>query len=265
VTVISRYGDLDATLDVHNATLAILLAHRSVRKFRSDPVTDEQLSALVAAAQSAATSSNLQPWSLVAVRDEQRKARLAKLANDQKFIAEAPLFLIWVADLGRARRIAVRAGAALEGADYLESTIIGFVDTALAAQNAVVAAESLGLGTVFVGALRNHPDLVATELGLEPHAVATFGLAVGIPDPTEHAGIKPRLPQGAVLHHERYDATAADAHIASYDVRLADYNTRHGLPGRWTDRVLARLAGPHSLSGRHVLRAQLERLGLPSR
>ncbi|WP_319447868.1 MULTISPECIES: hypothetical protein [unclassified Mycobacterium] len=52
---------------------------------------------------------------------------------------------------------------------------------------------------------------------------------------------------------------------ATLDVRLADYNTRHGLPGRWTDRVLARLAGPHSLSGRHVLRAQLERLGLPSR
>jgi hypothetical protein len=170
-----------------------------------------------------------------------------------------------VADLGRARRIADRAGATLEGADYLESTIIGFVDTALAAQNAVVAAESPGLGTVFVGALRNHPDLVATELGLAPHAVATFGLAVGIPDPAEHAGIKPRLPQAAVLHHERYDATAADAHIASYDVRLADYNTRHGLPGQWTDRVLARLAGPHSLSGRHVLRAQLERLGLPSR
>ncbi|MDR6322219.1 hypothetical protein J3R03_006415 [Actinoplanes couchii] len=89
----------------------------------------------------------------------------------------------------------------MDGADYLETTVIGFVDTALAAQNAVVAAESLGLGTVFVGAVRNHPEEVADELGLPPHAVAAFGLAVGEPDPDEAAGIKPRLPQAAVLEH----------------------------------------------------------------
>ncbi|TGB40345.1 NADPH-dependent oxidoreductase [Mycolicibacterium peregrinum] len=265
MTVIARYGDIDAVLGVHNETLALQLAHRSVRKFTAKPVTDEQLSALVAAAQSASTSSNLQPWSVIAVRDPQHKARLAALANNQQFINEAPLFLVWVADLGRARRLAQRAGAALDGADYLETTIIGFVDTALAAQNAVVAAESLGLGAVFVGAIRNHPEEVAAELRLPPHAVATFGLAVGTPDPTENAGIKPRLPQAAVLHREQYDAEVADSYLPGYDERLAVYNTRYGLSGSWSERVLSRLAGPHSLSGRHRLREQLERLGLPSR
>ncbi len=262
MTVIARYADIDATLGVHNDTLALQLAHRSVRKFLPGAVTDEQLTGLIAAAQSAPTSSNLQPWSVVAVRDPHRKARLAVLANNQQFINDAPLFLVWVADLGRARRIAERAGAPLDGADYLETTIIGFVDTALAAQNAVVAAESLGLGTVFVGAIRNHPEEVAAELALPPHAVATFGLAVGIPDPTENAGIKPRLPQEAVLHREQYDAGAADAHVPAYDERLAAYHTRHGLTGTWSGRVLARLAGPQSLSGRHRLRTQLGRLGL---
>jgi nitroreductase len=114
VTVISRYGDRDAALGIHNETLALQLAHRSVRKFSPQPVTDEQLSALVAAAQSAATSSNLQPWRVVAVRDPERKARSATLANDQQFINEASLFLVWVADLGRARRLAERAGTPLE-------------------------------------------------------------------------------------------------------------------------------------------------------
>jgi len=265
VTVISRYGDADAALDVHNPTLATQLAHRSVRKFTSEPVTDAQLQAMVAAAQSAATSSNLQPWSVIAVRDHARKARLAVLAAEQQFIDDAPLLLVWVADLGRARRLAQRAASPLDGADYLETTIIGFIDTALAAQNAVVAAESLGLGTVFVGAVRNHPEEIAAELALPAHAVAAFGLAVGTPDPTENAGIKPRLPQAAVLHHEHYDAGAADAHIDVYDGRLAAYNHRFGLPGNWTERVLARLAGPQSLSGRHRLREHLDRLGLPSR
>lgn len=265
MTVTARYADPEATLNVASEILTLQLAHRSVRRFTRRPVADGELAALVAAAQSASTSSNLQAWSVIAVRDPERKARLATLAGNQQFINAAPLFLIWVADLSRARRLAERAGTALEAADYLESTILGFVDAALAAQNAVVAAESLGLGTVFVGAIRNRPEEVAAELGLPPRAVAAFGLAVGTPDPTEHAGIKPRLPQAAVLHHERYDAATADSHIPTYDERLGEYNARHGAPGNWSERVLARLAGPQSLSGRHRLREALTGLGLPSR
>ncbi|MFI5934657.1 NADPH-dependent oxidoreductase [Actinoplanes sp. NPDC051494] len=261
----ARYGDPSLQLEGLNDVLRSQLGRRSVRAFTDRPVTDAELTALIAAAQSAPTSSNLQPWSVIAVRDPARKARLAVLAGDQDFVARAPLFLIWVADLGRARRLAARAGTRVDATDYLETTVIGFVDTALAAQNAVVAATSLGLGSVFVGAVRNHPEQIAAELGLPPHTVAAFGLAVGTPDPTEQADVKPRLPQAAVLHHEQYDAPAADAHIATYDERLTAYNTRFGLPGNWSDRVLARLHGPASMAGRHHLRAILERLGLPSR
>lgn len=263
--VTSRYGDDAAQLGVRSDVIELQLAHRSVRRFAPGEVSDEQLHALVAAAQSAPTSSNLQPWSVVAVRDRERKARLARLAAGQRFVEDASLLLVWVADLGRARRLAERAGVAVDAADYLETTIIGFVDASLAAQNAVVAAESLGLGTVFVGAIRNHPREVAAELGLPPHAVATFGLAVGVPDPCENAGVKPRLPQAAVLHHERYDAESADRQIAAYDDRLASYNARHGLSGAWSERVLTRLSGPESMAGRHELRQVLEELGLPSR
>jgi nitroreductase len=259
-----RYGVPELALGVGNEVLALQLARRSVRRFGPRPVTDDELTALVAAAQSAPTSSNLQPWSVVAVRDPARKARLAALAGGQDFVAAAPLFLVWVADLGRARRLAERAGTEVSATDYLETTLIGFVDTALAAQNAVLAAASLGLGSVFVGAVRNHPAEVAAELRLPPHAVAAFGLAVGAPDPDEPAGVKPRLPQAAVLHREQYDA-GADRHIAAYDERLAAYNSRFGLPGDWSGRVLARLRGPESMAGRHRLRQTLEALGLPSR
>ncbi|MEO3925035.1 nitroreductase family protein [Micromonosporaceae bacterium B7E4] len=265
MTAAARYGDPAAVLAVASEVLNLQLAHRSVRKFGPREVTDDELTALIAAAQSAPTSSNLQAWSVVAVRDPARKARLAGLAGNQAFVAQAPLFLVWVADLDRARRLAARAGREVAAADYLETTIIGFVDTALAAQNAVVAAASLGLGSVFVGAIRNRPAEVAAELKLPPHAVATFGLAVGAPDPTEQADIKPRLPQAAVLHSEQYDAVAADAHIASYDKILSGYNARFGLSGNWSSRVVDRLRGPASMAGRHRLREILERLGLPSR
>lgn len=266
MTVLARYGDPRHVPETAtNEVLELQLAHRSVRRFRPDPVSEAELAALVAAAQSAATSSNLQAWSVVAVRDPEHKARLGALANNQESILTAPLFLVWVADLGRHRRLALRSQRQLAAADYLESTVVGFIDTALAAQNAVLAAESLGLGTVFIGALRNRPEEVAAELRLPAHAIAAFGLAIGTPDPAEQAGIKPRLPQAAVLHQETFDAEVADSHISGYDTRLSAYNVRYGQPGNWSDRVLNRLAGPESLHGRHRLRDALEGLGLPSR
>ncbi|GAA1660197.1 NADPH-dependent oxidoreductase [Glycomyces endophyticus] len=264
MSVTARYGDPAARLDAVNDIVRVQLAHRSVRRFGPRDVTEAELTTLVAAAQSAPTSSNLQPWSVIAVRDPERKARLAHLAGQQDFIAQAPLFLVWIADLGRARRLAARRGASVDAADYLETTLIGFIDTALAAQNAVTAAESLGLGSVFVGAIRNRTEEVAAELKLPPHTVAAFGLAVGEPDPDEAADVKPRLPQAAVLHREQY-TEAADDHIDDYDGRLAAYNARFGLAGNWSDRVLARLKGPESMGGRHRLRSVLESLGFPSR
>ncbi len=198
-----RYGDSDLPpLALSNETLTVQLAHRSVRSFLPDPVGDEHLEAMVAAAQSAPTSSNLQAWSVVAVRDPAHRSRLAALAAEQRFVEEAPLLLVWLADLGRARRLAARHERPLAGADYLESTFLAFLDATLAAQNAVVAAESLGLGTVCVGAIRNRPEDVARELDLPPHVFAVFGLAVGWPDPDERSGVKPRLPQSAVVHRE---------------------------------------------------------------
>jgi nitroreductase len=266
MTIIERYADPELTLTAHNDVLALQLAHRSVREFAAEPVTDAQLAAIVAAAQSASTSSNLQSWSVIAVRDEEQKSRLGSFTGpgNQRFIEQAPLFLLWIADLGRARRLAARFELPLEGADYLEATLVAFIDAALAAQNAVIAAESLGLGAVYVGGIRNHPVEVAAALELPPHAVAAFGMAVGVPDPSEAAGIKPRLPQAAVLHHDRYDAPAADAHIPMYDERLSGYNARYGMPGNWSERVVKRLASAESLNGRHRMRETLKKLGLPS-
>ncbi len=261
----ARYGDPGFVLHATSPVIEHQLRHRSVRAFLPAPVTEEELRAVVAAASSASTSSNLQAWSVVAVTDPERKRRLSDLAARQQFIVQAPLFLVWVADLDRNHRLAERHGKPLDATVYLESTLLAVIDTALAAQNAVVALESLGLGSVFVGAVRNHPEEFAAELGLPPHTAAVFGLAVGHPDPAEDADTKPRLPQSAVLHRETYDAGRADTDLPAYDERLAAYNGAHGLTGAWSERVLGRLAGAAGLAGRDTLRDSLERRGLPSR
>jgi nitroreductase len=245
--------------------LASQLAHRSVRSYKSDPVSDETLTALIAAAQSAPTSGNLQLWSVVAVRDEGRRHRLAELAGEQQFIADAPLFLVWLADLARARHVTEEIGSATaEGADFVEAALLGFVDVALAAQNAALAAESLGLGTVFVGAIRNRPLEVAAELDLPPNVFPVFGLVVGHPDRLEET-VKPRLPQQAVLHHERYELAPQAVHLTTYEQTLNSYYSAAGLPVSWTQRVAARFGSVAGLKGREHLREALRIRGFQLR
>jgi nitroreductase len=151
-----------------NEVLDTILNHRSVRAFLPRALPAGTLELLVAAAQSASTSSNLQFWSVVAVQEPDRKSRLAELAGQQQFIRDAPLLLVWLADLSRLDRIAADQ-AQVDGTHYLEEFIVGVVDAALAAQSALIAAESLGLGGVYIGAMRNLPEQVAVELALPPH------------------------------------------------------------------------------------------------
>jgi nitroreductase len=266
----ARYGGaVPAAGASMNAVLENLLSHRSVRAFRPDTLQEGVLETLVAAAQSAPTSSNMQSWSVVAVRDPDRKARLAELSARQGFIRQAPLFLAFLADTSRLDRLGQREGQALEGLQYLESFLVAAVDAALAAQNAVVAAESLGLGTVYVGGLRNRPEEVAAELGLPPGVMAVFGLAVGVPDGQVQTAIKPRLPQSLVLHHERYavSADAEAAQVAAYDTALAGFSESQGMGAGhgWVRRMLTRVASGASLSGRDKMHGILQRLGFPLR
>lgn len=260
----ARYGSASGPSDgiAVNDVLRTILGHRSVRAFQPDPLPAGTLETLVAAAQSGATSSNLQAWSVVAVEDPARRARFAELAGAQGFIRQAPLFLAWLADLSRLDRVARERVEPLEGVRYLEAFMVALVDAALAAQNAALAAESLGLGCVYVGALRNHPEAVAAELGLPPDCMAVFGLSVGVPDAARAAAVKPRLPQSVVLHRERY-ATAQEAgEVRRYDADLAAFSARNGMgEAGWTDRVLARVGTVAALRGRDRMREALNAMG----
>ena len=262
----ARYGVPQADPDMLNGTVRLLLAHRSVRAYLPDRLPPGTLETLVAAAQSAATSSNLQAWSVVAVEDPGRKARLAEIAGGQKHMLRCPLLLVWLVDLSRLDRVGAASGRALEGLDYLETFLVGVVDAAMAAQNAVVALEAMGLGGVYIGALRNDPAAVALELGLPPRVMAAFGLCVGYPDPARPGEVKPRLPQAAVLHREQYDAAREADAVAAYDATLTGFSDRHGMPEQsWTGRVIGRVGTRAALRGRDRMRAVLGALGFPLR
>ena len=256
----ARYGAADRpAAGAMNDVIRSLMAHRSVRAYLPATLPDGTLQTLIAAAQSAATSSNMQYWSVVAVTDPATKAVMADVARGQDHIRQCPLLLVFLADQSRLNRVIAAAGKTMPTLEYQEAFTVAAIDAGLAAQNATVAAESLGLGTVYIGALRNDPELVAKTLGLPPHVMAVFGLCVGYPDTANMSDIKPRLPQSAVLFHERYTPQDEAAQVARYDDVLGEFSRRQGMAAdTWTGRVLQRLSGSN---GREGMRAAMRRLG----
>ena len=218
-------------------------AHRSIRRYRPDPLPAGMLEAIVRCAQMASTSSYLQQYSVVAIQDPARKDRLAALCGDQDHIRQCPTFLAFCADLYRLKRACEREGTQLQ-AGYLEAFLVATVDAALVAQNAALAAESLGLGIVYIGGIRNNPAQVIAELELPPLVFPITGMCLGYP--AESPALKPRLPLPSVLHRERYAAGETDAHLDAYDKAILAAGTFRqqdtGEAYGWAARAARRMA-----------------------
>ncbi|HUU45841.1 MAG TPA: NADPH-dependent oxidoreductase [Acidobacteriota bacterium] len=223
-----------------NPTITSLRAHHSIRRFTSEPVTDAELETILTTGQRASTSSNLQSYSVIVVRDQERKAKLAELCGGQRQVAECPVFLAHCADLNRAKMLCDAAGYEFR-AQCIEFFILAVIDAAIFAEKTLDAAEAIGLGGCMIGGARNKPFEIAELLGLPPLVFIAFGMTLGRPDPEHVPAQRPRLPLAGIVHHERYDtAHLAEAH-AEYDCltratglyqRRLDLSSR--LPG-WRD------------------------------
>ena len=258
-----RYGQLQASI-ISAALDPVFLRHRSVRAYSDRPLSEGTIEALVAAAQSASTSSNLQAWSVISIEKEETRRKLSELAGGQRHVAAAPLQLVWLADLSRLHAAAGEHNIVADGVDFLEVFLVSVIDAAIAAQNAAMAAESMGLGMVYIGALRNHPEQVAELLCLPERCFAVFGMCVGYADDKKPAQIKPRLPQAAVWFKEKYDIINQPEHVAAYDEEsLRFYRAQNMEQKQWSIHSGNRIRGPESLNGRDQLSYALIRLGFP--
>ena len=261
-----RYGDSELPpLPLSNETLAVQLAHRSVRSFLPDPVGDEHLEAVVAAAQSAPTSSNLQAWSVVAVRDPARKSRLAALAAEQRFVEEARCSSCGsptsVAPAGSLRATSDRSPAPTISSppSWRSSTPRSPPRTPSSPRSR--SGSGLSAWARSATGRRTWPASSTSHPTSSRSSVSRWAG----PTPTSGPGssLVSRSPRSCIASGTTQPR--ADAGIDGYDARLRAYNRRVGLAGGWTERVLRRLAGPGSLAGRDRIRDALVGLGLPSR
>jgi nitroreductase len=231
--------------------LAPFLRHRSIRRFSAEPVSEELMSALISAAQSAATSSNLQLWSVVSVQDSERREALAQRCDNYNHIREASWFLCFLADHYRLKHAAAKIGENAEGLAYAEFYTMAVVDAALAAERLVCAAESIGLGICYIGALRNDAQFVKETLGLPEGTFGVFGLCIGWPEEPVTSHIKPRLAQSAIWHRETYDL---NVDVSDYDRRMRAFYESEKMKGdvTWSMRS-GRRVDEHHMTGREIL------------
>lgn len=248
-----------------NETVALMLRHKSVRKYTNQPVSDHDLDLIITAAQSASSSSITQTWSVIAIRDKQRLKRISELIGGRDYVENCGLFLVWVADFRRAEHVIKSQGVTPEDFGYLENTLVSFTDIGISSQNALLAAESLGLGGVYVGSLRNNPEGITTELQIPVNAFPALGMCIGHPDPLEGTGIKPRLPLEAVLHLEKYNDEAWQTGVEVFEKNYTEYFAEQGTENAsWIRSIVKRLGSVAGMHGRENMKEKLAKQGLAS-
>lgn len=207
-----------------NPTIEQLKSHRSIRKFIDQPVSRELLEELIRAGQGAATSSHVQAYTVIHVKNAENREKIAELAGGQSYVATCGAFLMFCADMKRPTEAAERTGARVVRG-MTEQLLVASVDTALMAQNVAVAAESEGLGICYIGGVRNNPQAVSDLLGLPNHVYPVFGMCLGYPG--HQPDVKPRLPVEAILKEDSYsdDREQVEAFDATMHVY---YQSRKG-------------------------------------
>ena len=226
-----------------NPVMQTMLNHRSVRNYQDRPIDPQLFEQILRCGQAASSSSFIQAYSVIRVTDADSRKRIASAAGEQAWIIEAAEFLVLCADLQRIEYACDknRAGA-LQG--YTEHFIAATVDTALMAQNILLAAESAGLGGVFIGGIRNDPERVSDCLQLPQQVDPAFGLCLGWP--AQQPEQKPRLPLPAILHEDEYRQQDLRQQVDDYDQVVARYYRQRGSQARlsnWSQQTAQAIQG----------------------
>lgn len=213
-------------------TIELICGHRSIRHFTDEPISEAQREAIINSARATSSSSFLQCSSIIRITDKALREELVTLTGGQKHVAQAAEFWVFCADFNRHLQICPDAQLGLA-----EQLLLGVVDTAMMAQNALIAAESLGLGGVYIGGLRNNIEAVTKLLKLPQHVLPLFGLCLGWP--ADNPDLKPRLPASILVHENSYQPLDKGA-LAQYDEQLAEYYLTRGSNNRrdtWSDHI----------------------------
>jgi nitroreductase len=205
--------------DHSNEIIRLLLERASLRDFADTPIPDEVLNTILEARCHAASGGNLQPYSVIVIRDQKMRVKLAKMCW-QKFMAKAPVHLLFCIDWHRNARWSELSAAPFDAQDSFRHFWISFQDTMICAQTICTAADAMGLGTVYIGTIMEYFDKLPKMFHLPHHVLPVVLLCLGYPA-TKPAPRLKLLPP-IIAHDEKY-ADADDASLmAAYERKYPD-------------------------------------------
>ena len=185
--------------------------HRSIRRYKPDPVSEDVLNEILEAGIRASSSGNMQSYSLIVTRDPDLKQELLEPHLQQRMVVEAPVLITFCADFNRMRRW-LALSEAPANFDNFFSFLVGAIDAVLVSQNVALAAESRGLGICYLGSTLSSCDRIAEILKLPEQVMPVTGFVLGYPD--QDPDLRYRLPREGLVHQETYQ-TYSDQDIAA--------------------------------------------------
>ncbi len=191
--------------------LDFITQHRSIRRYKADPVPEALLTEILEAGIRASSSGNMQSYSIIITRDAALRQRLLEPHMQQRMVVEAPVLLTFCADFNRMRRwLAINEAA--DGFDNFMSFMVAAIDAVLVSQNVALAAEAHGLGICYMGSTLANGDQIGEILELPTAVFPVVGFSLGYPD--ESPNLRDRLPLDGLIHQETYQQYS--------DERIAD-------------------------------------------
>ena len=207
--------------------------HTSIRKYEHKPIPEQVMDDIFTAIQMAPSWINGQQYSVIRVTDNSVREQLVALAGNQQYIAEAAEFLVFCADFNRIQKACEYEGVNFEvdSPDYLT---IATTDVGIALNQAIVVAESFGLGTVAIGGVRRATADIAELLALPKYVLPISGLCIGYP--AEQPLVKPRLPRETIIHTNTYKEITLEQ-LEAYNEEMLSYMKKRGATSTWTQGI----------------------------
>ncbi|NLJ65673.1 MAG: NADPH-dependent oxidoreductase [Clostridiales bacterium] len=204
-----------------NETIKKQLTHRTIREYKDQKVPNEVFEQLMEVARHTASSTGMQACSIIRITDPEMKKKIAKVCN-QEYVARATELLIFIVDQYRNSQIAKEKNCLAENAKDMDRFFAGFTDACIMVQNLVTAAESMGLGTVYLGSILNDPEKICELLKLPELTFPVIGLGIGYPN--QNPQLKPRMEMKIRVFDNTYRVFESYLdEIKEYDEEMRTY------------------------------------------
>ena len=202
----------------------LMMNRRSVRNFKDQPIPEEVIHQLLDAANNAPSGGNIQPVSIILIQEKENREILSEMVGNQPWVKNAPLSMIFCLDFNRVKRWAALNNTEFKGEKALAHFLISYADVMCAAQSVVLLAESLGLGSVYVGTIQSQMDEAREVYAIPDFVLPMMILSLGYPKSIPRT--IPKLERDVIVHHEQYQSCSDEEIKQAFHQKYGNFNIK---------------------------------------